>query len=129
MKALLVALAASTVAFSAAAAPVLTTPPILNRQTGPNPADYPVVVSCPMKTTMDVTPGAVPPGWNTYGMEPVFESTDIANFMGKDELHCNYAVPMHPNARATTLRLAVDEGACVKGPEREAFHCKAGTPH
>ena len=129
MKTLLVALAAAIVGSSASAAPLVRISPFIVREGGPNLADYPVVVTCPMTTTMDVTPSATPPGWTSYGMGPVFESTDIANFMGKDELQCNYAVPMHTDVRATTLRLPVDEGACVKGPEREAFHCKAGTPH
>ena len=129
MKALLVALAASAVAASAIAAPAVIAPPIMGRQTGPNLANYPVVVTCPATAQMDVTPGALPPGWTSYGLVGQLEGTDMAKFMGKDELHCNYAAPMHPDTRVTTLRLAVDEGACVKGPEREAFHCKAGTPH
>lgn len=123
------ALLALTATAALAAPPVATPGALAPRSAGPNFANYPEAVACPQKVQMDVTPYALPKGWNSYGIEGVFQGVELSAWQGKDELHCHYATAFRPDDRITTLRLQVEKGACVIGPGRGVFRCKAGTPH
>jgi hypothetical protein len=106
-------------------------PPVISPATGnqPNPADYPLEITCKPKLSVDVVSVDVPTGWGSFGQIGEYEGSEVGNSIveGKDEMPCNYFVQLHPDVRLTSLRFLAAKGSCIVNPTKPGFRCKSGT--
>jgi hypothetical protein len=95
----------------------------------PNPADYPLEITCKPKVSVDVVSNDVPAGWGSFGKIGEYEGSEVGKSIvdGKDEMHCNYFVQLHPDVRLTSLRFLAAKGSCIVNATKPGFRCKSGT--